>query len=670
MKLSERCAAFVLASLWISSLAVWADVNRSEWRQSQSLEVATAGLVKVSVPAATLGVLRSGATDLRLLDPAGAEVGWYLERPLRFAPESPIRRVKSAEVVLGRKATALVFETGTPLPIAGLALETGTGSFLKAVRVEGSRDGQAWEPIAEGVPVYQNYQGETRLQVRIPPQPRAWLRVTVDDARTEPVLFTGARLQLVTSGNRPGLELKPVRVVAREELPGESRLTLDLGSANLDLAALRLTSPEGVFTRAASLRTRGLAKNAWTEATIARGLLYRELGPDGTPESKPTRFEVGESVPSREVVLVIQNGDSPPLPISAVEVELPPVQLVFWARQAGRFEVLADNPSCGAPHYDLAAFSEQIKTAVPRSAVFGPLTTNPGYLAPAVVPAPFALGAALDVSAWRYRKPLAIGRDGAQQVELDPAVLSGARADLSDLRLVSEGHQRPFVRETAAGWRTVPIDTTVADDAKRPTISRWKLKLPRAGLPLVSLDADSVSVLFEREVVLFEEVKDARGEMDRRILGEARWRRTPGERPRRLSLGLSTHPVTDTLWIEIRNGDNASIQLSGITAAYPATRLHFLAPVSPATWLYYGNPKMTAPDYDLELVAARLMVADTATVTAGIEETLKAGTWSELALSGRGLWLFWAALAVVVVALLVVLRRLLPASATPASTGR
>ena len=664
MKAFESFSAvprLLLASLLFSASGATAAVDRSEWRLSQPLDVAAPGLIKVALPAGTLGVLRPEAADLRLLDPAAAEVACFLERPLRFAAEAPVRRVGSFQATLKPRATVLLLETGVASPIAGLALEGGSGSFLKAARIEGSADGETWQVVADGVPLYQRYQGETRLRTTFAPHAWKWLRVTLDDTRTGPVPFTDARLQVVTSGNLPGAERKPVRIVSREELPGESRLTLDLGSANLDLASLLVASDEGLFTRAASLRVRALERSGWTERVVSRGLLFRDLGADGAATREPTWLEIGESVPSREAVLVIQNGGSPPLPISGVSMELPPVRLVFYARQAGRHELLAGNPGATAPRYDLVAFAEQFKTAEPRSATFGPLAANPGFQPPAVMPDPFGFGAGLDVAAWRHRKAVPVARDGAQQLELDLEVLAHARPDLADLRLVSEGRQRPFIREAGEGWRTVPVVSAAADDPKQPAVSIWRLKLPLAGVPFVSLTADSSSTLFEREVTVSETVSDSRGEKSRRVLGEARWRRTPGGTVRPFTLAHDSGPTTDTLWLEIRNGDNAPIQLGKVALAYPATRLRFLAPQSPPTWLYYGNRNAVAPDYDLELVAARLLVAETATVIPGAEESMKGVAWSGLSLSSHGVWLFWAALGGVVAALLLVLRRMLPA---------
>ena len=665
MKKYNHYKVFGSAVLVLAAFGLHADANRQEWRQIQPIEVSVPGLIKAQLPAETLGALRPDAADLRLLDPVGAEVGWLLERPLRFTPDAPVRQAKAFQSNLKPRATVLLLETGTTLPIAGLGLETGTGSFLKPARVEGSDDGQSWQLVADGLPVYQRYQGETHLQLTFPPHRWARMRVTLDDARTEPVLFTGARLQVVPSGSQMGIEHKSVRIVSREELPGESRLVLDIGSANLDLAALLIASSEGLFTRPASLRVRSVDHGNLVEHTVARGLLFRGFSTNDQPTAANTRFEVGESVPNREAVLAIQNGDSPPLPVSAIEMELLPVQLVFWARQVGRFELLAGNAECVAPRYDLSTFADQIRTATPQTATFGPLAANPTFRLTTVVPDPFAMGAALDVSAWRFRRPLKISRDGAQQLELDLAILAGARADLADVRLVSEGRQRPFVREGGAGWRSVSVEPVPDNDRKNPEVSRWRLKLPYERLPVVSLSMDSTGALFDREVVVSETGMDSRGEIFRQILGETRWRRTPGVPLRPLTIPLASRPSTDTLWIEVRNGDNQPLQLGTVVFSYWATSLHFLAPVSPTTWIYYGNSKATGPEYDLQLVAARLLVADTATATAGAVEGSVQGTWNGIKLSGLGIWFFWGALAVVVAVLLVVLRRLLPESVPP-----
>lgn len=650
----------VLALALLAGFQGVAAIKRSEWRLNQTVEIAAAGLVKTALPAETLGALRAEAPDLRLLDTAGAEVGWFLERPLRFTPDVPVRRVKSFQTTLQPRVTVLTMETGVSLPIGGLALESGTGSFLKAARIEGSSDGRIWDVLAAGVPFYQNYQGQTRLQTTFSPQSWSWLRVSLDDARSVPVPFTDARLQVITVGDVLDVENRTLPVLSRDELPRETRLTLDLGSANLDLAAIRVGSSDGPFTRAISLRVPSLDQGEWGERILARGFLHRDLTPEGGPAPAPARFELAASCPVRRPVLVIENGDSPPVSITGITAEVTPVQLVFFAQKPGRYRLLAGNRVCRSPQYDLAAFSEQIRGVAPQAASFGALVANPEYRALAAEMDPFIQGAALDPTGWNYRKLVTVSQAGPQVLELDFDVFMHARPDFADLRLVSGGNQRSFVREANAGIRTVPVEPVSANDSKRPAFSRWRLKLSHAGLPLLALTVESSTALFDRAARLFETVSDGRSESWRHELGEVQWRRTPGETPGRLALSLSARPMTDTLWLEIRDGDNGPIEIGKAAFTYPATRLHFLSRPTPPIWLYYGNPHAAAPQYDLQLVADRLLTADGSPCNLGTEESGNTAGWRALTLGGRGIWLFWTALGVVVVTLLLVLRRLLP----------
>ena len=53
----------------------------SDWQHEQRLEVAAPGLVKLSLPTATLDAARPALEDLRLFDDAGQEVPYLVERP-------------------------------------------------------------------------------------------------------------------------------------------------------------------------------------------------------------------------------------------------------------------------------------------------------------------------------------------------------------------------------------------------------------------------------------------------------------------------------------------------------------------------------------------------------------------------------------------------------------
>lgn len=76
-------------------------------------------------------------------------------------------------------------------------------------------------------------------------------------------------------------------------------------------------------------------------------------------------------------------------------------------------------------------------------------------------------------------------------------------------------------------------------------------------------------------------------------------------------------------------------------------------------FLYYGNPEVPAPDYDLRLVRNELLSADSQSAELGNEELLKLQPPDQQAIGAGSPWL-WAALAGVVVVLLVIVAKLLP----------
>ena len=112
--------------------------------------------------------------------------------------------------------------------------------------------------------------------------------------------------------------------------------------------------------------------------------------------------------------------------------------------------------------------------------------------------------------------------------------------------------------------------------------------------------------------------------------------------------------------LETVNGDNPAIELEKFAVFYPATRVLFKAKPGDEPFLYYGNPRVSPPRYDLSLVASQLLSANKAVASLAAEEPLKKTSWRENRIPGKGGFLLWGILAVVVVTLLVIIGRLLP----------
>jgi hypothetical protein len=89
----------------------------------------------------------------------------------------------------------------------------------------------------------------------------------------------------------------------------------------------------------------------------------------------------------------------------------------------------------------------------------------------------------------------------------------------------------------------------------------------------------------------------------------------------------------------------------------------FKAPPEPSTYLYYGNHDAAFPQYDLDLIAPRLLAEEKSVASLSTEETLKkSGVGEAFQISGTKSIIFWVALTVVVLVLLVVIAKLLPKS--------
>jgi len=634
----------------------------SEWQHTQQFDVPAPGLVKISLPVETLDAARPALEDLRLCDDAGNELPFLITRPMPSA--KAVQGAKSFQVSLNAAATVITLETGLAQPLDGVTLEAPAANFIKAVRVDGSADGQNWQRLAQGQPIFRQLSGAGQLHVSFPAGEWRWLRLTVDDQRSQPVPFTGARVHAADVEATP-IELQTVTIAERNENPGETRLTLNLGAANLDVAAVKIETDEPLFTRAVTLAVPRVTEDSIREQAVGQGVIYR-VAIEGQPPSANLSVPLESQIRSRELVLLIRNEDSPPLPVTAVRVERRPVYLVFMARQAGTFHLLTGNKSCAAPRYDLAALGADLKNAVVTPVKISPLADNPNFHAPEALAGVELGGTSLDVSDWKFRKAVNIASTGAQQIELDLDVLSHADASFADLRVLHGSNQVPYIIQRTSISRSLAPAITATNDAKNPKLSRWIIKLQRAGLPLTRLTCVSSTPLFERPMRIYEELADERGDKYQHPLGNAAWTQTPERKSKEFAVSFDGAPQSDTLFLETENGDNPPIELEKFAAFYPATRLLFKAKPDDELFLYYGNPRAASPRYDLSLVAGQLLAADKKIASLSGEQQLKKSSWRENEVPGQGGVVFWGILAVVVVVLLVIISRLLPKSQPPA----
>jgi hypothetical protein len=641
----------------------------TEWSHRQPLDVPRAGLVSVALPAAAFEHAQPNLEDLRVIDASGREVAYWLDGELaRTSTPAAPSAWRSAAAFRRERApegTQLVIETGVAGVLDTVELQTSAPFFLLAAHVDVSADGQNWESLGAALPLFRHF-GAEQLRLPLAHRKAAFVRVTLDDFRVRDVVFTGARvLPAPTAATAPEPVPVGAKLLRREEFAGETVLTLELDARHLPLAQLTFDVRDAVFMRRVAIAVRELAGEKTSERGIGGGTIYRIALPGAEPRAELT-VPVTNPPGARELIVHLFNGDSPPLALDAVRAAMRPVHVRFVA-QTGPHFLLTGNAQVDAPRYDLAAFAGELRRADAFALTAGVSEPTPDYrpratLTESPLPDVPLLGGAIDASAWKYRRAVRIATPGVQELELDPAALARSGAEIADVRLVRDGHQVPYLLERPNLARALPVEPVAVADSKLPSVSLWRVALPFPRLPVQRVTLATDAPLFERQFRVFEKLADANGRASESTLASGTWLRTPTPgAPTTLTLDLNRTPATDTLWIETDNGDNPALPLAPVQLIYPVARLIFKIDQPDGLALLHGNAAATAPRYDVSLLAPKLLHAHRAIATldaAGppASEPLLARL-SRLANGGA---VFWAALAIVVIALLVTVARLLP----------
>jgi len=628
----------------------------ADWQNVQTVRIDRTGFVKMSLPIETIDAARPDLRDLRLHDRNGNEIPFRIDRPV--ASDKFVGDAVNFRVTLEEKSTIALFETGNSRPINRVTLVTPALDFIKGASLEGSSDGQTWEPILQSVPIFQQRNGAGRLHLDFPSCSLPHLRIKLDDTRTPPIPLTGARIH-ASEPDPVTSEPLDLKVIDREEDEEKTRITLRAAGANVTLAYIEIKAEEPLFARQVSLAYREVVEGEIKEKELARGTIYR-VALEGQDAVSSEHFAEGITIPKGELVLTIHNGDSPPLAVGGIRGLRRPVYISWLAKEEGSVNLISGNAHCAPPRYDLGRVPADVSATLLSPIEVAPIEPNPSWQAAEPLPEIQGIGAAIDLSDWSFRRRLKLAKPGVQQAELDPETLSRSKPSLQDIRVIQNGKQLPYLLERTPKTRSLAPAVEKADDKKRPEVSRWVIRLPNPSIPLTRLTCDADNPFFKRTVRILEEVPDKRGSFHTVSRGSATWLRNLEDKKQRLELALSS-PVTDKLILEVENGNNLPLELHNVQVFYPVVRVVFKSSTDGDTFLYYGNPKAQQPRYDIDLVASKLLAAEKSAASLSEMEQMKGSSWSKSGMVGaKAGWVFWISLCAVVVVLVLVIARLLP----------
>jgi hypothetical protein len=197
---------------------------------------------------------------------------------------------------------------------------------------------------------------------------------------------------------------------------------------------------------------------------------------------------------------------------------------------------------------------------------------------------------------------------------------------------------------------------------KRRSVYRIALPYPR--LPEASLVVRTDARVFHRNVQLGYERPADRRHRDPwfEIFASTLWEHADtATTPSALSVPLQPSEMPDVTMV-IEEGDNSALPIAGVQLLLPTYRLRFLRPASTTLRLLYGDDRVTPPSYDLALLAPRVLGAAATQASLASERGVATPPGTGL-VAPR---LFWALIALAVVALLAVLTSLVRRSGEPA----
>ena len=610
-------------------------------------------------------VAEDGLSDLRLTATDGREVPYLLVYP---AVADPQWRTVAVQPIAGsetatQKTSGFEADLGSIEEVDGIALRS-PGPFMKRFSLEASGDREHWTlvvPDATLFDVPDRALRQTHADFR--PAAYRYLRLTWDDTRSARMpLPASIAVRLATDAPPPEPGTVALAFERRPSEPGRSRYHITLPGSRLPLTALRLDAAGTYLFRSITVTEPRLAEWQAAPITIGEGLLFRDQ-PSGAPLRVPIRQ------PSQaELDLVVEDGDNPPLDLRGVTGEFAELPWIYFDAPG---PLVAHYGAVGLPRpsYDLEAARASVRIDAVPAARWGPPAAAPAAAAaPSIDPASLT-GGALDVSSFRYSR--AITGDGSRLVALplDAAVLAhsaGPVREFADVRIVDgDGRQVPRLVERrpeplVLRLPSAPATPEAAELQPKPGQHRsvYRITLPYAALPDARLVIGTTAAVFRRRVDVGYERPADRAHRDPWFLRVATtdWSRVE-DAPAILTLSLNTAVADATqLTLVVDEGDNSALPIASVQLLLPSYRLRFVRPAT-ASRLVYGGGAIDAPRYDLALLAPAVLSAPVTEVSMAAEaQTAAPGAIVKPLISPA---MFWAVLAVAVVALLGVLVALL-----------
>ena len=573
-----------------------------------------------------------GLTDLRLVTEGGRPVPHLLIHS--SSPEREWIRGSVLGIAPTKKTSGVEVDLGAPAAVDMIRVEGLPSPHLKRLTLEGSGDRAHWTMlVAEGTLFDLPDELLRQNTLGFAAGPYRYFRITWNDANSgrvpNPAAVSARRVSIAAP---PPAATLVAAIERRPSEPGISRYRVRLPGTRLPIVALDLDVGPGaagghVYRRAIVSESRFAGLEA-APVELGRAMLSRVVR-DGITASA---LRVPTAVPAEaELELTIDDGANEPLELRQVAVVLAELPWIYFEAPAGTVTAQSGDRTLAKPQYDLEAVRSSVDLAkVPEARWGDGGTTRTSAQANAVSGLAPSPGAALDPAGFRHLRaiqPALEGGDtaiGLLALPLDAHVLAHSRAPASrfaDVRVLDASNQQiPYLLERRNEPVSVDVALVQAPDAraqelKMPPGSRQRsvyiVTLPYANLPPSSLVLETSGRVFQRTVRIGVDRAPDRKRRDAYfdIRAVETWRHADEQTPARpLTLQIGTLPETELLLV-VDEGDNAPLPLTKARLLLPSYRLRFFHAGGASLRLVYGRDDLQPPQYDLALLAPRVMGA-------------------------------------------------------------
>ncbi|HJT17971.1 MAG TPA: DUF3999 family protein, partial [Thermoanaerobaculia bacterium] len=603
----------------------------------------------VALLSGTASPLRNGQglDDLRLRDGAGHEVQYLL-----IAPPSSERKWRGARSILAipqtKTTSGIEADLGTATAIDRIKVEGISPPFMKRLRVDGSGDRLRWSVLSAETTLFDLPDQQLKnLELAIPAGEYRYIRLVWDDrssARVSDALRISARL----SERAPAPQLVAIEIPFRKisSEPGTSRYRLALPGPHLPAAAIELRVANGNVDRNASVSEPRFNGSELVPVALGTAKL-RRAERDGTVAEN---MSIPISPPAgADLEVAVDDGNSGPLNIKTVVARFAPLPWIYFETNADAITATYGDVSLHAPHYDLEASRRVVEKLQPPQAAWSS-SGNPPPPETAPAPALPIEGAPIDRSGYRRSRAIGPVARGLASLLLDADVQAHSDC-ICGVRLAdASNRQVPYIVERRDAPMVIAI--SIPPRTVSGTSSIYRFNLPYDRFPEgTKLTLTTNARVFERDVQLRRPADESRGR-DSELLGETTWRSAD---PDSSAPALTFAPRLTTRSVELRidERDNAPLPITTAKLLLPSYALRFFGNGSPLT-LLYDNPSASAPQYDLALLAPRLLsepVREIALPAVGAPSPPQSAQKERT--------VFWSVIGIATLALLVTLGRLL-----------